>query len=165
MHFEVEQRFTAAADAVIRLYADAAFYDRLQGLPKIGRPVVLDRIEATDQVTLRVQYRFTGDLPSAARAFIEPDKLTWVEETVYDLARATSRSRLIADHYADRFTASATSAFTRDPSDPSSSRRRVEGDVKVRVPLVGGKVEAAIVSGLQDHLDDEARVADDALAS
>jgi hypothetical protein len=31
----------------------------------------------------------------------------------------------------------------------------VEGELKVRAPLVAGTVERAIASGLQDHLRDE----------
>jgi len=34
--------------------------------------------------------------------------------------------------------------------------RRVEGDLAVSVPLVGRRVERAIVSGLEDHLQAEA---------
>ena len=34
--------------------------------------------------------------------------------------------------------------------------RALSGDVKVRVLLVGGKVEGALVSGLREHADAEA---------
>lgn len=163
MRFEVEQRFGAPAAAVVAAYTDPSFYEELVGLPKIGEPQVLDRLDDGDRVVLRVHYRFTADLPGAARKVIDPAKLTWVEETTFDLADATSRSVLLPDHYPDRLTASARAAFVDGPE--GGSTRRITGELTVRMPLVGGRVEGAIVSGLREHLADEARVAERFLAA
>ena len=62
---------------------------------------------------------------------------------------------MVPDHYADRMSASATTTFVESGAD---TVRRVHGEVKVRVPLVGGQVEKAIVSGLKEHFADEQRV-------
>lgn len=156
MRFQVEQRFDAPVAAVLATYTDPAFYEQLVGLPKVGEPQVVEHRADADRVVMMVHYRFTADLPGAALAVIDADKLTWIEESTYDLAAATCRSKLLPDHYPDRLTASATSSF--EPAG-GGTVRRIDGDLKVRMPLVGGKVERAIVSGLQDHLADEARVA------
>jgi hypothetical protein len=143
---------------VLATYTDPAFYAALDGLPKVGEPRVLEHRVEGDRVVLRVHYRFTADLPSAALRVIDADKLTWVEETTYDLAAATSRSKLLPDHYPDRLQASATATFT---AEGTGAVRRIDGELKVRMPLVGGKVEGAIVSGLKEHLVDEARIANE----
>ena len=52
------------------------------------------------------------------------------------------------DHYADRL--SCTYRATLDASD-GGTRRVLSGSLKVRMLLVGGKVEGAIVSGLREH--------------
>ncbi len=39
--------------------------------------------------------------------------------------------------------------------DGASTVRRSTGDLTIRMPLVGGRVEQAIVSGLQEHLESE----------
>jgi hypothetical protein len=39
-----------------------------------------------------------------------------------------------------------------------STRRLVTGDLTVHVPLVGGRVERAIVDGLEDHANAEAEL-------
>jgi len=162
MRFQVEQRFDAPVATVLATYTDPAFYERLVGLSKVGEPQVVEYRTDAQQVVMRVHYRFTADLPSAALAVIDADKLTWIEESTYDLAAATCRSKLLPDHYPDRLTASATSAFT---AAGAGTVRRIDGDLRVRMPLVGGKVERAIVSGLQDHLGDEARVANQYMGS
>jgi len=161
----VTQRLAGTCDAVLAVYTDPEFYPRLDGLPKIGRPRVLDRKVDGDRITMRVHYTFVASLPSAALAVIDPDRLTWVEETTYDLAAKRSTTRLLPDHYPDRLTASATATFTPDPNDPNRSVRRIAGEVDVRMAFVGGKVERAIVEGFEEHLADEERIVNAYLAS
>lgn len=158
VRFDVTQRLAGTCDAVLRMYTNPDFYPHLHGLTKIGRPDVIGRTEDGDRTTMRVRYAFIGDLPAAALAVLDPNKLTWVEETVYDLAASRSTTRLLPDHYPDRLTASATATFKPDPTDADRCIRRVVGDVKVRMAFVGGKVEGAIVEGFEDHLADEERV-------
>ena len=104
---------------------------------------------------IRLRYKFTADLPTAALAIIDPDRLTWVEETTYDLAGLSSRVKLLPDHYASKLEASASARFV-DRDD--GSIRDVAGDLRVRVLLVGGQVERAIVEGLKEHLAEEAEL-------
>lgn len=158
VRFDVTQRLAGPCDAVIRLYTNPDFYPHLHSLPKIGRPEIVGREEHGDRVTMRVRYAFVADLPTAALAVIDPSRLTWVEETVYDFTALRSTTRLLPDHYPDRLTATAEATFTPDPADPGCCRRRVVGDVKVRMAFVGGKVEGAIVEGFEEHLADEERV-------
>ncbi len=156
MRFEAEQAFRARPDRVLALYTDPDFYPALAGLPKVSAPDVLEHRVDGDRVLLRVRYAFTAPLPAAATAIIDPAKLTWVDETWFDLATDSASTRLLPDHYPDKMTASAAATFT---AEGDGTRRRIRGELRVRVLLVGGKVEGAIVSGLREHLTDEARVA------
>ncbi len=104
---------------------------------------------------MRVRFRFTGNLPSAALAIVRPDRLTWVEETRYDLGALTASTQIQPDHYADRLQATATARFH---DTKGGSARDVSGDLKVHALLVGGQVEKAIVSGMREHFVDEERV-------
>ena len=161
MRFELQQRFRAAPDDVARAFADAGFYAALQELPNVDRPEVLDRQEDGERVRLRVRYRFTGALSPAARRVIDPARLTWVEDTTHDLASRTARFVLLPDHYGSRF--SCAGGYRFDP-DGDGTRRRLEGDLTVRFPLVGRAVERAIVSGLRDHQAHEVGVLERYLA-
>jgi hypothetical protein len=157
VEFRVDQRFDGSVDEVLAMYTDPGFYETLVGLPKVSTPEVLDRDDRGDTIILRIRYTFTADLPSAARAVLDPSKLTWVEQSTFALAARRSTSTLLADHYADRLAASA--AATYEPVDGDvHSVRRVHGQLDVRMPFVGGQVEKAIVSGLKEHLADEAEV-------
>jgi Protein of unknown function (DUF2505) len=156
MDFRVEQTYNADPDLVAHAYTDPALYDAVGEVSRLGRPEVLDRREEGDVVTLQIRYRFTGDLSSAARAVLDPAKLTWVEHSAHDLARRHVAYRLEPDHYADRFRASGECQVAPASGGSGGSVRTVTGVVKVKALVVGGAVERAIVSGLRDHLVDEA---------
>ena len=155
MEFEVVQRFAAPVADVAGAFTDPAFYVELAKLPKLGEPQVLDRAAGDGTVRLRVRYHFAGELSAAARAVLDPARLTWVEESEHDLASHSVTFQLLPDHYADRLQASGSYRFVPDPDDVSSTIRTSRGEVKVRAPLVAGSVERAIISGLRTHLDDE----------
>ncbi len=152
MRFEIEQAFTADPDAVARAYTDPALYVALDGLPKLSRPEVVGHEVTGQTVVLEVRYRFGGELSPAARAVIDPERLTWVERSVHDLAERRTTFTMVPDHYRDRFRCSGSYRFE---AAPGGCRRRGEGELKVKALLVAGAVEGAIVSGLKEHLVDE----------
>lgn len=155
MRFSVDQPFTFPPDVVARAYTDPALYVAFQDLPKMSRPEVLSREVIDDKVEMKIRYRFSGDLSAAARAVLDPSRLTWVEHSTHDLPTLSTVFRMIPDHYGDRFSCSGRYRF--EP-DGSGTRRHCEGDIKVRALLVGGAVENAIVSGLREHLVEEVAV-------
>lgn len=155
MRFSIEQRFAADVDAVARAYADPALYAALVGLPKLTQPEVVGHEVGGDTVVLQVRYRFGGELSPAARAVIDPARLTWVERSTHDLADHSTTFTMVPDHYGDRFRCQGSYRF--DPVE-GGCRRRGEGDVRVKALLVAGAVEGAIVSGLKEHLVDEVPV-------
>jgi hypothetical protein len=156
MRFEIEQLITGPVDAVARAYTEARFYELLGEFPKLGRPEVLDRREDGVVVHLAVRFRFTGSLSPAVTKVVDPARLSWVEESVHDLERHTVRFCMRPDNYADRLRFEGSSRF--EPMGDARTRRLAEGDVAVRVPLVGRTVEGAIVSGLREHLAAEVDV-------
>jgi hypothetical protein len=89
-------------------------------------------------------------------AVLDPARLTWVEEAQLDRATHVSTFAIVPDHYADRLRCSGTFSLEEEPG--GTTLRRTEADIKVRYPLVGGKVERAIVSGLAEHAAREAEV-------
>jgi hypothetical protein len=87
---------------------------------------------------------------------VDPARITWVEESVHDLERHTVTFTMKPDNYADRLRFEGSSRF--ESGGDGLTRRIAEGDVAVRVPLLGRSVEAAIVSGLREHLEAEVEV-------
>jgi hypothetical protein len=157
VHFELTQRFASAAPDLIDAYADAALYPTLVGLPKLGDIEVLRHERDGQQARMSIRFGFTGDLPPAVTAVVDPHRLTWVQETVHDLSTGATTFRLLPDHYPDRLSASGR-ATIRPVGE--GAQRVVAGELKVRALLVAGKVEQAIVSGLAEYLEAEAPAVD-----
>lgn len=161
MKFGVRQRYDAATRDVMTHYASVEMYESIPEFGRISRPTVINRSESADRVTLRLHYRFNADLPAAALAIIDPDRLTWIDETVYDFTTLTSHTTLLPDHYPRKLEATARSRFR---GDDGGCVRDVSGELRVHVLFVGGQVEKAIVSGLTEHLEEEAVVVADLLS-
>ena len=162
MRFELRQRFAASPNEVDRAYTDPDLFATLVGLPKLGGIRVLDHHVSGDQVKMRVHYSFTGDLPAAVTAVVDPERLTWVQESAHDLSSGVTTFRLVPDHYPDRLKASGKVVVS--PLG-NGAQRVLSGELKVRALLVAGAVEGAIVSGLGEYLDAEAPAVDRFLKS
>lgn len=149
MRFQIHQEFPGPLDQVEEAFVDPAFLELLATLPKLGRPQLLSQVTEGPVVHQEVRYRFTGDLNAAVRRVVDPDQLTWVEKSSLDRRTHRSSWHIVPDHYQHLLRCSGT--FQLEAAGPSSTRRVADAEIKVSVPLVGGKVEAAIVSGLREH--------------
>jgi hypothetical protein len=154
MRFEVDQSLPVPVAVVEGALGDPGFYEQLSALPKVGRAELLDQHHEGDTVERRVRYHFAGDLSSAVRRVIDPERLVWVDHSTYDHRSRRAEFRLLPEHYQDRFRCSGSYRLLDEGVE--GCRRLVEGELTVRYPLVGRAVEHAIVSGLREHLEDEA---------
>ena len=148
MRFTIEQRFAEPLVRVEAALVDPAYLERLSALPKLGRPTLLERREDGEVVHQSVRYGFVGDLNAAVRRVVDPQRLTWVEEATIDRATHVTTWRIVPDHYGHLLRSHGT---FRLEALGDGTRRVAEGELKVSVPFVGGKVEQAIVSGLREH--------------
>jgi hypothetical protein len=156
MRFSIVQRFTGATpQRVIEAYTDPQLYPTLKGLTKVDTPEVVSREANGDTVALTVRMRFIAELNAAARRVVDPAKLTWLQAETYDLAALQAAVVFRPEHYADRFSSSGGYRFATDPDDPTATIRTISGDLRVRMLLVGGQVEGALVSGLREHFAEE----------
>jgi hypothetical protein len=149
MHFRLEQSLTADLETVQEAYVDRDLLACLADLPKLGGAELLDQHDDGTLVHQRVRYAFTGQLSSAVTAVVDPNKLTWVEDSTLDRRTHETTFRIVPDHYADRL--ECAGRFLLEAIDEATTRRILDADLRVRFPLVGGRVERAIVAGLADH--------------
>jgi len=148
VEFRIEQRFDLPVEVVEDILYQPGFIQRMAELPKLGRPQLLSREVEGDELHTRIRYAFAGELSSAVRRVVDPRRLTWVQEATTDRQTHRTDFRILPDHYAHLLHAQGT--FTLRPS-ATGSLRTAEGEVRVSVPFVAGRVERAIVSGLEEH--------------
>lgn len=157
MDFILTQNFAAALDVIDAAFVDRSLLETMDQLLKIGSVEVLTQSRSGEVVRQRVRYQFTAELSGAVRRVIDPDKLTWVEESVIDLATHTSSCRILPDNYAKLLEGSYEA---RLEATGSGTCRTATGQIIVGVPFVGGKVERAIVSGLEENATSQAGLVD-----
>ncbi len=155
MHFRIEQHFEASLEQVEATYVDPAFVERLGTLPKLGHPTLLEQSTEGDLVHQKVDYAFTGNLSGAVRRVVDPARLTWTEESTLDRTTHRTQWRIVPHHYAHLL---RCSGWFQLEGAGGGCRRVAEADIRVSVPLVGTKVERALVSGLREHAALEAQV-------
>ena len=130
MNFRIEQRIPAPQAAVEGTLLDSDFVAATADLPKLGAPELLENARDGDRAHQRIRYHFTAPLSGAVIRVVDPAKLTWVDDATYVTLEALG----------------------------DSTRRLVTGELTVHVPLVGGRVERAIVDGLEEHANAEAEL-------
>jgi Protein of unknown function (DUF2505) len=152
LKFRIEQRIPAPLADVEAALLDRDFIAATADLPKLGAPELLEQRRDDGRVHQRIRYRFTAQLSSAVTRVVDPAKLTWVDDATYDLTAHTGRHRILPDNYAARLEASYDVVLE---AMGDSTHRLATGELKVHVPLVGGRVERAIVDGLEEHANAE----------
>ena len=111
VRFHVVQPVAASRDAVIAAVVDPRLYESMQNMPSLGPPSVLEHSVDGDVNLLRIRYSFQGRLSSAARAVLDPSKMTWVVNLEVDVKRYHAEFVMLPDHYADRIRCSGSYHF------------------------------------------------------
>jgi Protein of unknown function (DUF2505) len=159
--FAVRQAVAVPPARAMAAYGSPAFYEGRPPRDDIAVRGVVRHEAAGDRVLVEVRFAFTGSVSSAVRAVVDPAKMSWITRTEIVPAEARSSWVVLPDHYPDRLSASGTYRFEEPKEGSGGTDVEVEGDLKVRVPIVGRSVERVIVSGLRDYIADEvARVPD-----
>lgn len=154
MRLSLSQRIDGSPAEVVSVLTDPSFVGEMRALPRIADPELIEHRTDGGRLHQQIRYRFAGQLPPAVTAVLDPQRLVWVAETVFDLAAGTATFRIVPEHYANRLRCAGTHAFEADGADRTV--RRISGELSVRYPFVGGRIERAIASGIADHLADEA---------
>jgi hypothetical protein len=162
MRFHVEHEFPAAPSAVAEILCDPAFHTTLD-LPDLSRPEVVESgASGTDRV-LRLRYEFVGHLDPIARRILAGRRLTWIQELRLNVTSGIGRLTFQAESEPDRLHGAADVVL--EPLRASETRRRIDGEFFVKVPLVGGTAERRIVPGLVTRMGVEAAALTAALAA
>ena len=156
MRLHLEHRIDAPLDAVERASVDPRFEERLSQLPNVAERTVTSREERPDGTIHRVvRYRFSGPIPAPVVQAIGGSIIGWDEIGDFDPANHEWHFEIRPYVLKGRITCNGRYAF--EP-DGDATRRTVDVDVKVRVPLVGGRVEKVIADGLRDNMNAEAEL-------
>ncbi|MEL6344019.1 MAG: DUF2505 domain-containing protein [Myxococcota bacterium] len=106
---------------------------------------------------VRTRVTLARELPRVAANLLGSKYLTYVLEEKIDDTNFKVQWRVIPDRISDKVKAAGT--FEIEPIDDSRCNRIVRGDVKVSVPLIGGRIEKGIAADLAKSYEATAQFA------
>ena len=141
MQFTQSVSYPGTVDEVVAMYLTPAYLERRFG------QFVVDGSSTVSVEGERVSFAGTVRpelIPAAAARFVKSDlRVTFTEEWATNEAGATSRTSVTVDGAP----VSVEATSTLNPSDAGSARE-VSGNLSVRVPLLGGRIEKEAVAHL-----------------
>lgn len=149
------QSIAAPAAAAALVLADPRFHLGRESSEAITAVELVEHRQDDTHVHLQLRYAFTGELNAAARAVLDPGRLTWVQTTEHDLSTGRVVFRILPDHYPDRLR--CRGRYRIEPDGDDASVRTVATELHVRAPLVAGQVERVLMDGLRNELEAQAR--------
>jgi hypothetical protein len=153
LDFDIAHLLPADPDTVADVLLDEDFQASLSAVGALRQREVLSQKTATNgTVTRRIRCVLGIDLGAASK-FLGDAEPAWVEEARWD-PKAMLWSWTIHPEVAEELIESK--GTTGVEADDGGAVRRVSGNVKVKVPIYGSKVEGRIVRGLTAAYDEEA---------
>jgi len=162
MKLAIEDVFAGIrCDDYVSLYFDEAFNESLGRALHMGRKHLrLDR--GPERIVRHVCYEPNHDPDSPAKQVFGSSRASFVEELDYDVPARRGAWRTIPNQWADR----VHNAGTIELAEVSGgTRRRVHGEVRVRLFGFGGMVEKMIVAEIEKSYAATARLTREWLAS
>lgn len=151
--FSFEHSFDAGPDAVAAVLLDLDFQTSLSDIGALEAREVLSQVEGEDGAIVRRTRCVLGIELGAARKFVGDAEPAWEEEAIWDPDDMQWDWVIHPEVGAELLAASGT---IRVVGDGEGTRRVVRGQVKVKVPFYGGRVEGWIVDGLGRGYEEEA---------
>lgn len=160
MRFQAEHRFQGSPGEVAALLTDPGFFQTLV-LPDVSDPQTIESRADGPRSSLRLRYRYTGNLDPKARRLLGKERLAWTQEVTVD--HTTGSGDLSFQAEADPKRLHGKAHFDLR-ADGDGCVRRLSGELVVAIPLIGSAAERKIVPGVLRRLDIEAQGINNTLA-
>ncbi len=154
MRFELSHPFDATAEKVAAAMFDPAFQATLTDIGDLHDRTVLSVEESSlGGVTRKVRCVLSLEISGMAKSMLGDSDPAWVQEEHWDATRMHCDWTIHPEVAGELLSAAGT--IDIEPVGDKTTRA-VAGEVRVRVPLYGGKVERWIVDGVSRAYDEEA---------
>ena len=153
VRFELEQTIPATYDEVVAATLDEDYQRSLTDLPPLEHRELIDQFEDGDGRIVRITRCLLALHTSSLNRFIGNSDPAWKEEATWHPDDSHWEWHVIPE-VAKELLSAAGRIELEDRGD--QTQRTITGEVKVRVPLYGGKVERWIVAGLEHAYGEEA---------
>ncbi|TNE87161.1 MAG: DUF2505 family protein [Deltaproteobacteria bacterium] len=122
------------------IFESSEYADRLEDATDMSVELLEERMEGDVKVR-KLRYRSKRELPRMVAKALGSKNLTYEQVNRFDRNRSELTWQVFLPVVADRVTVEGT---TRISEAPGGAKRVVDGDIEVRVRLVGGQIEKVV---------------------
>lgn len=162
MKLTASHRFAAPTARVCDGMGDPDFYAELR-LPDIEPPEVVVRTVKGTRVDIHVRFTYTGKLDPIARRIVGHERVSWVQRL--EIEPESRSCALSVDPDVGVVPVTCSGTFTLHDTEGERCLRTFEGDLRIRVPIIGSRAEKSLAPGIVRRLDLEAEALDHYLAT
>lgn len=145
MKFEIRDAFAVPPEVLLASLLDPEIDSKLAQMTQSTREG-LDETTEGDLIVRRVRYSSTNPAFANVAKLLGTDRVSYDQTLRIDMARRVVAWQMFHPAVGDRLKAEGT--FRVEPH-PEGSERIVEGNVEVRIPLIGGTMEGKVVEFLK----------------
>jgi Protein of unknown function (DUF2505) len=151
--FELRHHFQAPIALVTDAILDRHYQESLDGIGPLKSRTLLSQDPVDGVVVRKVRCVLDASFTGPAKAILGNSDPAWIEESTWAPDRMEWKWTIVPEVAASILSAHGVVALSPDGEGTS---RKVAGDVTVTFPLIGGRVERAIVDGVTKVYDEEA---------
>lgn len=146
MDIRIVQRFPCSTQKLWEIIRNPDFEKETREAANVD-VVVLKKEERNGILVEKIRTTSRKELPGLIRSAVGADRMVYDQEMESDLNKYSTAWKVIPAFASDKVMCSGTS---RVQPTADGCERVVTGELKVSVPLVGGKIEQAIVAELEN---------------
>ncbi|MEN0068354.1 MAG: DUF2505 domain-containing protein [Myxococcota bacterium] len=148
MKLYVEDHLPAEPSVVWEVFESEEFKQRYQEMTGDTLHLLERRFEGDVQIQ-RIRNEPNRELPTIVARALGAKKLCFVQENRYDMAKGRMEWTVTLDVLSDLV---SVTGVTYCAPDDGGTKRVIDGEIKVKVPLVGGQIERIVVAEFEKSM-------------
>jgi hypothetical protein len=153
VRLHAEHDFAATPQEVAEALVDPDFAPELAGLPDVGKVEVVEAGSQGGMRFLSVRLVYEGSVEGIAAKVLGPTAPSWVQTYRFDVDAARGRLEIVPESHGSLIDCSADVVLI---AEDTTTRRIVDGQLTIRLPVVGGRAERALAPAIGARIDVEA---------
>ncbi len=149
MKLHVQHDLPIPAKTAWEIFESEAFDARLEEAANI-RCELLDEAKEGDVTVRRLRYTSKTDLPTIVAKALGSKQLTYLQTNRFDPASSTLSWTVELPFGGERVSVGGITTIT---DTETGSRRVVDGDIEVKIRLVGGQIEKAVAAQFEKSME------------
>lgn len=156
MKLKMINEFSCSPELLWEIFEDPEFDRRLEAETGVRREVIEEQEGEDGVLYKKLRCISLKDLPAMMQKALGTEHLEFVQENRLDLKKSELKWSVVTPFLTDRVDAGGT---TRVEKTDTGSRRIVDGEILIRLPVVGKKMEAKLGGNIQESYEKAAEIA------